>query len=1378
MSTITTIDELRDAIAASPANGTLDLFITPGTTLAMGGAPLTISGKRIHIQSAQNGATLSGGGLSRLITVSSAAELTLTRVHLRDGVDTSTGGGALRIDGNSTATLHGVHIQACTSTTYGGAMIVTQRSRVTMTECTISDTSVTSTSHSSSGGAIAAHASEITIIDSSILNAQVSSGSATVFGGALYFYSVTATLIGVMMSSTMAFGDSVKGGAFYLDDGTATLTDVTISSTNASSDATNVQGGALCVEAGSATLNGVTISSTMASSNADVYGGALYFSLGTATLNDVTISATTASSGVTVRGGAIMMGAATVSLIGVAISSTVASAGAYLYGGALFLASCDAPAMLNNVTIYSSMATGVRSVYGGALYLYDITATLIEVTISSITLRSTSSLAYFAYGGAINAYTRVTLALIKSTIFNTSAVSTGGTARAGAIYLPAYGSHLNITNSSIASCSAIAGGTGAVFGGAISSSGIFTSLSGSTIDVFDSTVVGCWSYHAEMGNALGGAFSAYIPVVINMHNSRIVGCWCGGHPSRYHYGGAVFIEQASYNMFGGEIINCESGTYGGAVSALRGAVVSISDAYVSGCRASSGGALYSMHVNTVVNVSRTTIHNCTAAAEWYILNQVNGAGGGAFAVTDRSFLNLEDVTVTSCRAVSETTSAEGGALFVYSHASAAIVRSTFADSYAASPDARGGAIFLWRRSTVHMDSSSIANCYVRGSRIAYGGAVSLTAVSTMQATMSVVRGCRAMTTTGLAAGGGFSVNESSMLALSNVTVHSCATMIVEAASVISSTGRRALAAGEAAVALTDKAVLHAAFGRALQSTGPTATGGAISAIDSNVRLQHNTVLDGNTAPDGTAGLAISGNVLVDYIFPAPTGTWLPATLCKVHREQCPMTDSIYYAACEATRAECSHIASATNATAADGTACMPATFNQPCGWHEAPEQIGQTVFVLPGENVGVDFPFSCAPGIVGSAVVDQQLTPLCAGLCPAGKICGEPRTMVPIDCDAGGYCPPGTSRAVPCPSGSFSSATNLSDSTQCTACPNGHSCIAGSTAPAPCAAGSYVNAERASICTLCAGGEFQTHIGATACEVCSGGNFCPPGASAELPCRDGTYSNAPRLSIASQCDPCPPGSSCTVGSTAPRGCMPGSVAPGASQQTCTPCEMGTFQREEGKTACIVCSVGFYCRSGAAIPEPCPAGHVGTLTGLSSDGQCTPVAQGFWAPLGSSIPKPCPASGFYCPGALRDSVHGGAEPIIMPEGGSAEMRTQPALQKAVTLDISMEDFVQHSQALTLQLAARYDVHPSLITLQATPGSLQLTITIATTNGTDAPIDVGTLTSTVNAVDDSALTSSISQAMKMNVTITSSLPLVQTAVDVAFEFACERGQWHVA
>jgi hypothetical protein len=151
---------------------------------------------------------------------------------------------------------------------------------------------------------------------------------------------------------------------------------------------------------------------------------------------------------------------------------------------------------------------------------------------------------------------------------------------------------------------------------------------------------------------------------------------------------------------------------------------------------------------------------------------------------------------------------------------------------------------------------------------------------------------------------------------------------------------------------------------------------------------------------------------------------------------------------------------------------------------------------------------------------------------------------------------------------------------------------------------------------------------------------------------------------------------------------------------------------------------------------------------------------------------------YCPGALRDDRYRGAKPIIMPTGGSTATTTYPALVKAMTLDISIDDFALRRQTLTQQLAGQYGVHSSLVTLQAMAGSLQLTITIATTNGTGAPTDIATLRNQVNAVGSTALAVSVSQVMNTNVTITGYRSLADTTVSVTREISCQRGQWHVA
>jgi hypothetical protein len=88
---------------------------------------------------------------------------------------------------------------------------------------------------------------------------------------------------------------------------------------------------------------------------------------------------------------------------------------------------------------------------------------------------------------------------------------------------------------------------------------------------------------------------------------------------------------------------------------------------------------------------------------------------------------------------------------------------------------------------------------------------------------------------------------------------------------------------------------------------------------------------------------------------------------------------------------------------------------------------------------------------------------------------------------------------------------------------------------------------------------------------------------------------------------------------------------------------------------------------------------------------------------------------------------------------------------MTLDISIDDFATQRQALIQQLAVQYNVHPSQITLAANAGSVQLIVTIATSNGTGTPVTLAQLQQSVNQVDNTALTNSISRAMGTAVTV---------------------------
>ena len=66
-------------------------------------------------------------------------------------------------------------------------------------------------------------------------------------------------------------------------------------------------------------------------------------------------------------------------------------------------------------------------------------------------------------------------------------------------------------------------------------------------------------------------------------------------------------------------------------------------------------------------------------------------------------------------------------------------------------------------------------------------------------------------------------------------------------------------------------------------------------------------------------------------------------------------------------------------------------------------------------------------------------------------------------------------------------------------------------------------------------------------------------------------------SISEHCITCDAGTFCPVGSASQTQCLPGTIAPVASMQTCDLCANGKFQRLYGATACETCTPGFYCK---------------------------------------------------------------------------------------------------------------------------------------------------------------------------------------------------------
>jgi len=273
-----------------------------------------------------------------------------------------------------------------------------------------------------------------------------------------------------------------------------------------------------------------------------------------------------------------------------------------------------------------------------------------------------------------------------------------------------------------------------------------------------------------------------------------------------------------------------------------------------------------------------------------------------------------------------------------------------------------------------------------------------------------------------------------------------------------------------------------------------------------------------------------------------------------------------------------------------------------------------------------DYPHACSAGLYGNgASLEEQSSPLCSGLCPAGKICGG-ATADPVTCEQGGYCPEGSPASRPCPSGRFGNHTGLISALECQPCPTGHSCSVGATAPTECSPGSVAPNRSSASCAMCSQGSYQPFSGQSACVTCGSGYFCPPGSSVRIPaaCSSGSYSEGGELLSLDDCLPCPERQWCAGGATAPKDCMVGRFANRSGLPECFECAAGRFQMAKAATVCDLCGLGGFCERGAMAATLCSAGSFGNETGLSSQADCHACPPGYACGVGAQHPVPCPA----------------------------------------------------------------------------------------------------------------------------------------------------------
>ena len=274
-----------------------------------------------------------------------------------------------------------------------------------------------------------------------------------------------------------------------------------------------------------------------------------------------------------------------------------------------------------------------------------------------------------------------------------------------------------------------------------------------------------------------------------------------------------------------------------------------------------------------------------------------------------------------------------------------------------------------------------------------------------------------------------------------------------------------------------------------------ASGAGLYVLAGSVRLAGGSLAAENQLTNSTGAgsqLQIIGGA-VSVALPVLPGHWLPNAECLVYRHACPLSDGKPEPACVNARHECSLSPIRDKHVLTDGGDCPESTFVQPCDWEGEPSLLGQRLFTVPLLPIDETYPYECAPGVVGSTDPEQQGSPLCGGLCPAGSLCPTSANLSPERCPPGSYCPLGSASPVSCPSQTYNSLAGQRNATACLTTPRSRLSAEGS------------------------------------CFFCDGSDFCSTyNDNLECQCITGFYLAEP----VGLCKPCAQGVACAIAGTA------------------------------------------------------------------------------------------------------------------------------------------------------------------------------------------------------------------------------------------------------
>ena len=222
----------------------------------------------------------------------------------------------------------------------------------------------------------------------------------------------------------------------------------------------------------------------------------------------------------------------------------------------------------------------------------------------------------------------------------------------------------------------------------------------------------------------------------------------------------------------------------------------------------------------------------------------------------------------------------------------------------------------------------------------------------------------------------------------------------------------------------------------------------------------------------------------------------------------------------------------------------------------------------PGISVGSYFTTagSCATSLCSQNTFSTGSSSTSCASCPSNSYSYAGASV--CTCNAGYYMD-STGACVQCTAGFFCNPTMQ-------ACSAGTYSVAGATACTPCGAGSYSGSSSAVACTSCGAGTYS----ASSSSVCTA-------------CGTGKYSTATGAQDENTCVPCNPGSySAVFGATTCILCDPGTASNSfGTQGACGGCALNYFTPVTGSTACTPCSVppcgiGFYTPHAHSPPTLC------------------------------------------------------------------------------------------------------------------------------------------------------------------------------------------------